>query len=134
MITVPEAVKKIIDRSRYLSEAMSKGIINNSSLTRYIKSEVEEMTFKKVSNSSIVMALNRLEKDYSPKYVTSNLFKTPPTLNVFSNLTMVVANKNSDFNFKKNPKSIFFRSESRYETVFIVSQDLASQIKEPSFK
>ena len=48
MITVPEAAKKIVMRSRYLSEAMSKGIINNSSLARYIKPEIEEMLLKKV--------------------------------------------------------------------------------------
>ena len=47
MITVPEAVGKIVGRSRYLAEAMSKGIINNSSLARYIKPEIEEILIKK---------------------------------------------------------------------------------------
>ncbi len=84
MITVPEATKKIILRSRYLTEAMSKGIINNSSLARYIKPEIEEMLVKKVSNSSIIMALNRLALEIKPKYSTRNIFKTPPQIIVRS--------------------------------------------------
>ena len=67
MITVPEAAEKIIKRSRYLSEAMSKGFINNSSLARYIKPEIEEMVFRKVNESSVIMALNRLQKSLKPQ-------------------------------------------------------------------
>ena len=43
MITVPEATEKIVKRSRYLSEALSKDLINISSLSRYIKPEIEEI-------------------------------------------------------------------------------------------
>lgn len=56
MITVPEATKKIVERSRYLVEAMSKGLINYSSLARYIKTELEQMLLKPVSEASILMA------------------------------------------------------------------------------
>lgn len=84
MITVPEATKKIVMRSRYLSEAMSKGIINNSSLARYIKPEIEEMLIKKVSTSAIIMALNRMSEEIKPKYFTGNIFKTPPQIVVHS--------------------------------------------------
>ncbi len=66
MITVPEATEKIVKRSRYLSEALSKEIINHSSLARYMKPEIEEITFKRVSLASIIMALNRLEKEFKP--------------------------------------------------------------------
>lgn len=86
MITVPEAAKKIIMRSRYLSEAISKGLINNSSLARYIKPEIEEMLVKRVSNSAIIMALKRMSKDIKPKYFAGNIFKTPPLITVKSNL------------------------------------------------
>ncbi len=86
MITVPEATKKIILRSRYLTEAMSKGIINNSSLARYIKPELEEMLVKKISDSAIIMALNRLSSKIKPKYSTRNIFKTPPQIIIRSNL------------------------------------------------
>ena len=56
MITVPEAAKKIIERSRYLSEAISKGIINYSALARYIRPEIEQILIKKVSLASVIMA------------------------------------------------------------------------------
>src|SRR3990167_9955477 len=90
MITVPEATKKIIMRSRYLSEAISKKIINNSSLARYIKPEIEEMLVKKVSDSAIIMALNRLSDDIRPKYSTKNIFKTSPEMLLRSNLIAII--------------------------------------------
>ncbi len=86
MVTVPEATQTIIMRSRYLSEAMSKGIINNSSLARYIKPEIEEMLLKEVSISAIIMALNRMSTEIKPKYFSGNIFKTPPQIIVRSNL------------------------------------------------
>lgn len=89
MVTVPEAVGKIVGRSRYLAEAMSKGIINNSSLARYIKPEIEEILIKKVSDSSIIMALNRLSSKIKPKYSTINIFITPPDMILRSNLMLI---------------------------------------------
>ncbi|MEM4270625.1 MAG: hypothetical protein QXO70_00860 [Candidatus Pacearchaeota archaeon] len=86
MITVPEATKKIIMRSRYLSEAISKGIINKSSLARYIKPEIEDMLIKKVSISAVIMALKRLSSEIKPKYFTGDIFKTPPQIIVRSTL------------------------------------------------
>ena len=49
MVTVAEGVKRIIERSRYLQEALEKELINISSLARYIKPELEEMLIKKTS-------------------------------------------------------------------------------------
>ena len=74
MITVPEAADTIIKRSRYLSEAISKGFINNSSLARYIKPEIEEMLTKEISISSIIMALIRLQKNIKPQSKYKNIF------------------------------------------------------------
>ncbi len=87
MVTVPEATKKIVMRSRYLVEAMSKGIINNSSLARYVKPEIEEMLLKEVSNSAIIMALQRMSSQIKPKYFKENIFKTPPQIIIHSNLS-----------------------------------------------
>jgi hypothetical protein len=57
MITVPEVVQDIIQKTPFLEEGLQKNIINLSSLARYIKPEVEERTFKEVGESAIVMAL-----------------------------------------------------------------------------
>ncbi len=88
MITVPEGTKRIVERSRYLSEALSKGIINHSSLARYIKPELESMLIKKVSSGAIVMALKRLEKDIKPKSKIHSIFKHPPEMVIRSGLIL----------------------------------------------
>ncbi len=95
MVTVPQAVEKIIKRSRYLSEAMSKDLINSSSLARYIKQEVEELVFKKVTTGSIIMAINRLQGSFASGYKQITIFKEAPDMIVRSNLTLIYV-KNSD--------------------------------------
>ncbi|MEX2013019.1 MAG: hypothetical protein WD967_01300 [Candidatus Levyibacteriota bacterium] len=128
MITVPEATKKIVMRSRYLSEAMSKGIINNSSLARYIKPEVEEMLIKKVSNSSVIMALNRMSAEIKPKYFTGNIFKMPPQIVVHSNIESADGNSLSSITISvpkeavKTPGVLYFFIKSlAWERISIAS-------------
>lgn len=88
MITVPEATEKIIKRSRYLTEALQKDLINASSLARYIKPEVESMVFKEVTQSSILMAIQRLARDYKKHAPTTQLFSEAPDMVVRSNLAL----------------------------------------------
>jgi aspartokinase len=138
MITVPEATKKIIERSRYLSEAMSKELINLSSLARYIKPELEDMLMKKISTASIIMALKRLEPYFKPKFKHTDIFKTPPEMIVRSNLVELTVN-NSNTLSRKFPKILssyntnkyfFTFTESMSETTIIASNDLQKQLKE----
>lgn len=133
MITVPEATKKIVERSRYLTEAMSKGLINYSQLARYIKPELEQMLLKPVSEASILMALRRLERELQPKFQPLKIFTTPPDMLVRSNLfEITVANsdtlsKSYDqlFNKHTEQKSSFFTmTEGLIDTTFIASNDL----------
>ncbi len=95
MITVPQAVEKIINRSRYLSEALSKDLINTTSLARYIKVEVEELTFKSVTIGSVAIAIKRLQKTYKKGYKKITVFAEAPDMIVRSNLTLIYV-KNSD--------------------------------------
>ena len=139
MMTVPEAAEKIIDRSRYLSEAISKGIINVSSLARYIKPELEQMLEKKVSYPAVVMALNRLSTQIKPKYVQSNIFKTPPDMIVRSNLVEITV-AHSESLIEKYPmllklsdtkgKYFFTITEGVFETTIIASLNLKDKIKD----
>jgi hypothetical protein len=89
MITVPEATNTIIRRSRYLREAISKDLINYSSLARYIKPELEEILKKPVSESSILMAIQRLSKDYKPNYADESIFTDSISFSTKSNLSLV---------------------------------------------
>lgn len=93
MITVPEATEKIIKRSRYLSEALSKDIINISSLARYMKPEIEGMLLKPVSTSSVIMALKRLSGKVYPETPYREIFKTLPQISIKTNLALLVSEK-----------------------------------------
>jgi hypothetical protein len=138
MITVPEATKKILERSRYLSEAMSKGLLNYSALARYIRPELEEMLFKDVSESSIIMALKRLEPYFKPKFKAIEVFKAVPEMIVRSSLGELTLTNSPELS--KNLSKIFelYASHSKYfftvtegvsETTIIASEGLFGEIK-----
>lgn len=91
MITVPEAAEKIIRRSRYLSEALSKDIINISSLSRYIRPEIEGILAKKVSVSAVIMALKRLKGSIEPATPYLQILTSHPEITVKTNLALVVS-------------------------------------------
>lgn len=96
MITVPEGTKKIVERSRYLSEALSKKIINLSSLARYIKPELEAMLIKDISHASIVMALKRLEKQAKPEGNTKSVFTSPPEMMIRSGIFVMTLQRTKE--------------------------------------
>ncbi|HEV2339518.1 MAG TPA: hypothetical protein VGT05_01990 [Patescibacteria group bacterium] len=138
MITVPEATKKIVERSRYLTEAMSKNLINYSSLARYIKPELEKMLLKPVSDAAILMALKRLEKEFQPKFVPLKIFSGAPEMIVRSNLVEFTMNNSAELrkNYQKllniyagEQKYFFTLTEGVFETTIIVSKDLQQNIE-----
>lgn len=138
MITVPEATKKVVERSRYLVEAMSKGLINYSSLARYIKPELEQMLLKPVSEASILMALKRLEKEMQPKFVPLKIFDIAPDMIVRSNLVELSIGNSEHLAerfvklfeaHKRNHSSFFTITEGISETGIIFSRDLEQEIK-----
>lgn len=138
MITVPQATKKVIERSRYLVEATSKGLINYSSLARYIKPEVEKMLMKDVSEASILMALKRFESTLKqPKF--KNIFTSPPDMTIHSNLSVLVIPNTPDLVEKRSEITKLTSQDSRYfltitqgvtETMIILSNDLLPRAKE----
>lgn len=139
MLTVPEAAEKIINRSRYLSEAISKNIINLSALARYMKPELEVMLEKRISDTAIFMALNRLAPTIKPKYVFSSIFKTPPDMLVRSNLIEITL-AHSEKLIDKYPsllklsntkeKYFFTITQGVFETTIIASKGLHKTIKD----
>lgn len=60
VIKISDHVSQIINRSPFLTEALAEGLVNVSSLARKIHPEVEQAIGKKINNSAIVMAINRL--------------------------------------------------------------------------
>lgn len=137
MVTVPESTKIIIERSRYLVEAVSKGLINYSSLARYIRPEVEKMLMKDVSNASILMAIKRFEETLkTPHY--ENVFKFPPDMMIKSNL-VEIAVLQSDNISKTYPllhalshsssQSLLLLTQGVYGTTIIASNELKPEIE-----
>lgn len=138
MITVPEATEKIIKRSRYLSEAISKDLINLSALAAYIKPEIEEMLIKKVSRASILMAIRRakLKLGKKPKSKYKDIFKSPPEMTIKSNLSLISLINSEDlykncvdfFNFNPIQRKCFFTlTEGLSETTIVISTSLKKE-------
>lgn len=126
MITVPEATKKIIERSRYLSEAISKGIINYSSLARYMKPEIEQMLIKDVSVASIMMALKRLERELKPNSNYNKVFIKKPELTVRSSLVLISVLNKIVLN---NKTEVILKNQGVNEASYIMSQDVFAELK-----
>ena len=138
MITVPEETKRIIERSRYLVEAMSKDLINYSSLARYIKPEIEKSLMKSVSEASIIMAIKRIAEDLKPKFVPLTIFTGTPDMIVRSNLVEFTVKNEQSLRKKYKELSELYSDEKKYfftltegvfETTIIVSQDVRDNIK-----
>lgn len=139
MITVPEATKQIIERSRYLVEAMSKDLINYSSLARYIKPELEKMLFKDVSEASIIMAIKRIADEIKPKFVPLTVFPSTPEMIVRSNLIDITLSNSPTLPKKishilelhhSTEKYFFTLTEGISETTIIVSRDAKDSMME----
>ncbi len=138
MITVPEATKQIIERSRYLVEAMSKDLINYSSLARYIKPELEKMLYKPVSEASIIMAIKRIAEEIKPKFAPLTIFTSTPEMIVRSNLVELNLSNSESLRekykllsevYSEKSKYYFTLTEGVFETAIIVSNDLQQQVK-----
>lgn len=89
MITVPDGTRLIIERSRYLSEALSKKLINHTALARYIQPELEKMLIKEISIASVIMAIRRIEGELHPKNARSIIFSQTPEILVRSGLSLI---------------------------------------------
>ena len=141
MVTISQVVANIIAQKPFLSEAMSEGIVNLSSLARQIMPEVQQRIKEPVSLAAIGMALKR----YSPQaevVINIQLNKILDSLGdiiVRSDLADITY-KNSDTLFEKHimllnefkgKKEVFYTFvQGVYETNFIVSNVLKNSITE----
>lgn len=60
MESIGKITEDIINRSPFLRESMTEGLINISALARKIQPEIEEVTGKEVKEGAIVMAIKRM--------------------------------------------------------------------------
>jgi aspartokinase len=94
MKTISSAVEDYIKSKPFLISALSQGIINLTSLSRIIKSEIELSLKKEVNYGAIVMALKRLsgELEFRTTYKIVKLIKDIGDITVRSSLI--------DYNFR----------------------------------
>ena len=87
MITVPDAVERIVRKSPFLEEGLALGILNLSALARLIRPEVAKEAMKDVRDGAVIVALNRLSRRMHKRTKrTKSAFGRAPELNVRSNL------------------------------------------------
>jgi hypothetical protein len=94
MKTISSAVEDYIKSKPFLISALSQGIINLTSLSRIIKTEIELSLKKEVRYGAIVMALKRLssESEFRTTYKIVKIIKDIGDITVRSSLV--------DYNFK----------------------------------
>jgi len=101
MISLPQAVHRLIDHSPFIKEALSAGLINNTSLARHLKEDVAKLIKKEATISAIRSAIDRMPIDtiYQLDKSLSVFMKQLGDINVRSELV--------DYTYRNSPKSIF---------------------------
>ena len=141
MRTISSAVEDYIKSKPFLISALSQGIINLTSLSRIIKSDIEVSLKKEVKYGAIVMALKRLsnELEFRTTFKIVKIIKDIGDITVRSSLV--------DYNFKvsdtllsnqslllkdlNDNKKIFYTSSRGVdECNIVVSQDVTSLLEE----
>lgn len=132
MKAVHVVVEEIIKKSPFLEEALAEGLINLSSLSRQIKSEIDDDLGKDVKIGAIVMALKRLSPRFDPNFqvkikkVVQKLgditVRSKITYYTFQNSESLIERQAELLKKLKGKKDIFFAfSQGVYETTIILS-------------
>jgi hypothetical protein len=138
MRTISQAVEEVMRREPFLMEAMREGIANNATIARKIKSAVEKRLYETVSESSIAMALHRMQKNVTATNYGTHFLKQLNDITVRSNLvefsfpnsSEVLSKLDAISNKAHRRKDEFFSlSRGLREAVLIVSADLADEIE-----
>jgi len=139
MITISQAVENIINSKPFIIEALNDGIINYSSLAKFIKTDVEKSLNKEVNEGAIVMSIRRFEsnKPSEISYKVDNLITKLGDIVVRSNLVDYTF-RNSDTMIKKQlslfkligeRREFFYTiSQGVYETTFVLSDVIKDEI------
>lgn len=136
MISIAQAVEQIMRQKPILLDFLYSGVVNYSALGRSIRSEVEHITMKDVSDEAVMMALKRMKK---PELIQlKKLFHTIPVITVRSNLVEVTV-RNSSLDAAQHEKiskklisqsaQVFIATRSMYETTYILPEDLLPELQ-----
>jgi hypothetical protein len=139
MRTITDSIRTILQKSPYLAEAVSEGIINYSALGRKLRPQLEEGHLKKFTEGAIVMALKRLRNATPPKRSRIHVAATVRNITVRSNL-VEYAFQNSRTLLKVQEKLLALAEKEEdtfvnfargvFETAIIVSAPLEKKLQE----
>jgi hypothetical protein len=139
MITVPEVVERIVQRSSFLDEALALKIVNHSALARFLKPEVEKELSKKVRDGAVIVALNRLSQRIAKRVKRQKgVFRSAPDLIVRSNLIeltyanaeeMIAKQKKLLDQVGGRPNRFITITQGINETTIIASRELGPKVQ-----
>ncbi|NAS31942.1 aspartate kinase [Flavobacteriaceae bacterium R38] len=141
MKTISSVVENYIKSKPFLQSALAQGIINLTSLSRIIKTEIEDQLGKEVRNGAVVMALKRLSDELEFR-ATHKIVKTLKNIG-----EITVRSSLNDYTFKisdsllqnmahlitkieDNKNAFYTSSRGVNETTIVVSQNIANEVEE----
>ncbi len=139
MLTVSEAVQDILKKSVFLEEALARGILNVSALSRRLLPEVRRAVMKDVREGAVVMAVNRFARSLrTRRFRPRRVFPVPPDLMLRSNLFEItlVNSARTVLNLKKlldliggRPAGHFLTfTRGIFETTIIADRELKPKV------
>lgn len=139
MRTMTDSIRRILEQSPYLAEALSDGIINYSALARKLRPQLEQEHLKDCTEGAVVMALKRMGKISPSSRAHLHVSQTVRNLTVRSNL-IEYAFQNSHSLLKAQEKLLALMEKEGdtivnvapgiFETAIIVSQTLEQKLQE----
>jgi len=136
MSSITQAVTEIIQGNFFFEFGLQNRIINFSQLSKLIQPLVQERVGKKVTTSSITMAISRIQVAILPKGIPHKLLVNDVSIkNNLCSLTYYNTQKNQD-NISRlqmhcqNQDKFFARSDSNKEIGVILNQDFTSKLKD----
>lgn len=140
MIPVSEVVEKIVRQKPFIENALAEGLINLSSLSRYIKPDIENILKKEITEAAILMALKRLV----PHIEVSMSRKIEKAIKGFGDI--IVRSNLIDFTYKNSDtlidkhqqlikkvsaeKEMFYTfSRGVFETTIVISASFSEIVK-----
>ena len=135
MLSLPQAVQQLIDRSSFIKEALSVGLINHTSLARYLQEDVSSLIKKEAHISAIRSAIDRIPIDsiYQLDKSLSIFMKQLGDINVRSHLidytfrnstTLMESQVNFLKSIDSSKKYFYSFSKGVNETTVVISEFL----------
>lgn len=137
MISVSDALNKIITSYPLIEEGLSRGIINYSAFAREVKPRIEKQLYKPVSEGAIIMALKRISegliKERSNQVdinLTDLTVRSNLTEFTFTNSGSLADKQRKLFNQMEDKKDVLCAvSQGIRETTFITSADASLTVE-----